>query len=74
MEHDAVVVRGVGADHVSGSVAAPVEGDVKADVGLGEPGAVRPQRAFDALFFVVRGYDDVQGHGRASSSAVGVRG
>ena len=71
VEHDPFVVGGVGADHVGGAVAAPVEGDVKAHIGLREAGAIGPQGAFDSLFFVVSGNDDVQGHGRASSSGGG---
>jgi hypothetical protein len=64
---DPRVDPGVGADDVGGAVVAPVEGDVKADVGLGETGAVRPQRPLDPLLFVVRGDDDVQGHGQSPS-------
>ncbi len=66
-----MVVADVATHDVGGAVVAAVEGDVEADVGLREAGAVGVQRAFDALFFVVRGNDDVERHGEPPDGAGG---
>jgi hypothetical protein len=62
VQHDAPVGGGVGAHDVGGVVVAAVEGHEEADVGLGEAAPVGPERAIDALLFVVGRDDDVQGH------------
>jgi hypothetical protein len=62
----------VGAHDLGGAVRAGVQRDEKARAGIRAAGPVGPQRASDAVLFVVRRDDDVQSQGDLPLRGLGV--